>query len=727
MFLTAEEEGVVIKMFKFNLFFDGIDYTPYITYPFILTEKNLNESENTYEIQLQHTPFADPIKPNRKAIIRIEEDSVIKKTLLLLTVNDSVEKVGRSDLYNHKLSLIEFTHILDQHILPDMRISRIQGIYEPTLKDAAEKVLFVAGLDISLSSATATILNSVLSPELVFTRQTALEALRLIFMIVRIIPYMNSFTELSHVSVEGNRIDPEFLQKFGALEAAYDPETYKTLLQTNTSNLVIEGQSRQIIEPKNGFISPRSPDGFAITNDDAIIPTSRPINIFQDLIIRLGIRYQVELTNGQQPFITRRMEDIGFEFFKTFSDFVFEEEEYNTLENITNIDYDPIEDRFLPGRGASLFYKQGEKNIFGLGDRVPSRFSIFPERQAIREILKYFSTPFGSLPQGNYESFPELRARRLIIESKLSQLLQILEQEFLNETGVNPSQLTNNRAIIFIQNDLQDPPIPFEKTKDLEFRITYEPFIETDIRSYLPYKDADSHTETISQQFFNQQNNVVSIEALEELHQKVVNRGRGQTEVLTYLGRTLDDIPELGTKVDNFVLSSAEHTINRTSITSDYSFDEFFAKLNKFVGVLEEYRQFSIPNESLVKRQFNTEIFGKFTTEPKTSTQLIIPADYIGNKSVSAVQFDFGVGGGIGNVFRQTLPAVVTSFNNQVRVEVETETNVKTGDQSIPFIDNGNVDPDRRLNSPVVFTDENGFVETADIRLIEDYQVGETD
>jgi hypothetical protein len=243
----------------------------------------------------------------------------------------------------------------------------------------------------------------------------------------------------------------------------------------------------------------------------------------------------------------------------------------------------------------------------------------------------------------------------------------------------------------------------------------------------LPYKNADSDTEIISEQFFNQQNNVVSIEALEELHQKVVNRGRGQTEILTYLGRTFQDIPALGTKVDNFVLTSAEHTINRTSITSDYTFDEFFAKLNKFTGVLEQYRQFSIPNESLVKRQFNTEIFGKFTKEPKNSLGYINLNDYIDDKRVNAIQFDFGVGGGIGNVFRQTLPAVVSSFNNQIRVEVETETNVKTGDQSIPFIDDGDVDPDRRLNNPVIFTDENGFVETADIRLIEDYQVGETD
>lgn len=79
-----------------------------------------------------------------------------------------------------------------------------------------------------------------------------LEALRLVFLMVRIVPYMNSFSELSHVSVEGNRIDPDFLESFGAFERAYDPGTYKTSIQTNLTNLVLEENFETIIEPKNG-------------------------------------------------------------------------------------------------------------------------------------------------------------------------------------------------------------------------------------------------------------------------------------------------------------------------------------------------------------------------------------------------------------------------------------------------------------------------------------------
>jgi hypothetical protein len=143
----------------------GVDYTEYLSYPFILNEKTLDDSESIYEMQLVHTPFAAPIRPNQRAYITVEEDGVIKKTYFLLTVGDRVEKIGRTENYNHHITLIEYTNFLNQRILPDTTFTRIEGVYEPTLKDVVERIIQIANLDISLSSATASILDSVLSPE----------------------------------------------------------------------------------------------------------------------------------------------------------------------------------------------------------------------------------------------------------------------------------------------------------------------------------------------------------------------------------------------------------------------------------------------------------------------------------------------------------------------------------------------------------------------------------
>jgi hypothetical protein len=153
------------KMFKFTLNISGVDYTEYLSYPFILNEKSLDDSESIYEMQLTHTPFAEPIRPNQRAYITVEEDGVIKKSYFLLTLADKTQKIGRAEKYNHSITLIEYINFLDQQILPDITVTRIQGVYEPTLKDVVERILEVVNIDISLSSATATILDAVQSPE----------------------------------------------------------------------------------------------------------------------------------------------------------------------------------------------------------------------------------------------------------------------------------------------------------------------------------------------------------------------------------------------------------------------------------------------------------------------------------------------------------------------------------------------------------------------------------
>jgi hypothetical protein len=249
-------------------------------------------------------------------------------------------------------------------------------------------------------------------------------------MIAKIVPYMNSFTELKHVSIEGDRISPEFLAKFGAFEAAYDPQTYKTVLKTNLNNLVLEGGLEIITEPKNAYITARSPNAnLRIEEDNALIPTSRPINIIVDLFTRFEIRYQLEGTGfGTSPNEFFDLELVGIEFFKGLKDFVFEEQRYNTLPNTPDANFDVTTNRHNPGRGCALFFKQGERNIFGLGDRVPSRFGLFPNPQAFINISGEISGP----PSNEfYPNFPNLDTRPFLIREKIQELINRLDQLYL--------------------------------------------------------------------------------------------------------------------------------------------------------------------------------------------------------------------------------------------------------------------------------------------------------
>jgi hypothetical protein len=152
-------------MFKIEVFISGTNYSQYVSYPLTLTEKNFDDSLNLYELTLAHTPIVDPFKPNRQVVLIIKEDDITKRTLNLLLVNDSIDKLGRTNKYNHKLTFIEYTQTLEQQVLPDMTITRVAGVYEPTIKDVVEKILIVGNTNITLATNTAALLSDTESPE----------------------------------------------------------------------------------------------------------------------------------------------------------------------------------------------------------------------------------------------------------------------------------------------------------------------------------------------------------------------------------------------------------------------------------------------------------------------------------------------------------------------------------------------------------------------------------
>ena len=133
----------------FKIYIAGTDYSSYISYPVSITEKNLDESLNIMTLSLKHMVNSIPFKPNRKVEFRVYIDDVLTKVYYFLLLNDITEKIGVTSYYNHKLTLIEFTQVLENTILPDMTITRIESIYEPTLYDVVNKILLVAELNTS--------------------------------------------------------------------------------------------------------------------------------------------------------------------------------------------------------------------------------------------------------------------------------------------------------------------------------------------------------------------------------------------------------------------------------------------------------------------------------------------------------------------------------------------------------------------------------------------------
>ena len=102
----------------------------------------------------------------------------------------------------------------------------------------------------------------------------------MVFSMAKIVPTMTEFDMLGHVSMF--EADIGEIEPYTQRHSAYDGETYNTALFSNVENLVI-GKDNPITEPSNGWMTPRSDTGFEISNNHAMLQTSKPIYKIHDL------------------------------------------------------------------------------------------------------------------------------------------------------------------------------------------------------------------------------------------------------------------------------------------------------------------------------------------------------------------------------------------------------------------------------------------------------------
>ena len=690
----------------FKIYIAGTDYSSYISYPVSITEKNLDESLNIMTLSLKHMVNSIPFKPNRKVEFRVYIDDVLTKIYYFLLLNDITEKIGVTSYYNHKLTLIEFTQVLENTILPDMTITRIENIYEPTLYDVVNKILLVAELNTSytINSTTKNILDAIESPEWTFTRMTALEALRLVFSMAKIVPMMKNFTQLGHIGLLDTS-ETTKMNSFVASQEAYDPQTFKTALYSNVENFIAGVDT--IIEPANGWITPRSPDGFEIGADNIMIPTSRPIYKIEDLRLRQWIWVTNNNWNGSARYTMVPESAIPQEWFKSLNEFLYEKGVWDTLENIEKVGE----------RGGTIYYEQGKPNIQGLTYRVPTRWSWNPKKQSWRLLaIDYLrGTPMGEVEDWRFTNLSTLiKPEYVALAEAAAQAAWVAEHGQPNGSAVYRYKSTPTD---------QGLSSSFVLPYSLQFRITYTPYITTNIFTFR--ERYDNEDEVKSFQTYNQTANVIGSEVLADLHDKVIKRGSGSGIDYTFLHKNWTDLPTIGKRFGDYIITSADYTINQYGIQSTYNIDKYYQKLQKYVAVLEKWRQFSIPNEGIVRRQITINNFVKFSVSPSTNSSGINPSKYKNvGEEVRLMYFNATTSTG-SNAF--IVPATSFVFNNALIFEGIATGNANAGNKSAQleiYNDQGEIEDystEKRRDEPYIYTDENGYVELLTIALENGY------
>lgn len=235
---------------NFEITINGVDYSQYVSYPVSITDKSREESLSVGKIKLVSLAAEKPFKPHQQLKITFKEKSTIKKEWFMLLLNDVTIKEGFNDSYLHELNFVEYIQVLENVILPNFTITRIEGLYEPTLGDVVSRIRSliseVSGVSYTLNVSE---LDEYPSPEWTFNGFTALEALRMVFSMAHSIPVFEDFSTIGMVKITENIT--EGLINFAHSQESYDPETYRSALYSNVENMV-SGEEETITEPANG-------------------------------------------------------------------------------------------------------------------------------------------------------------------------------------------------------------------------------------------------------------------------------------------------------------------------------------------------------------------------------------------------------------------------------------------------------------------------------------------
>lgn len=149
----------------------------------------------------------------------------------------------------------------------------------------------------------------------------------------------------------------------------------------------------------------------------------------------------------------------------------------------------------------------------------------------------------------------------------------------------------------------------------LLFQPTYIPIVNARVRQYKPMFRAEDYEATL---FYNQQAEVVDSEAFGEHVKGLVQKLGNHTEIRVYRFEKVDDIPTVGTLIDeksvyNVAMTIYENHVDATLCLVDY------AELSTYIGVKNEIKTSDISSTKWCNRFINWEEFFVFVRESTLS------------------------------------------------------------------------------------------------------------
>lgn len=448
--------------------------------------------------------------------------------------------------------------------------------------------------------------SNILAPEFSFTKNTFREMLFNVAKSQQSIPKINNY-EISFLDLSTTNY-ATLPRKYISYTSTYDIEQFCSSIDSTVENLVNNDSLFQgtINEPFNdGFKTPRVETGqVEITDSTGFIETLFPIEALKEL-------------------------EIGFLPDETLvgdiSNYVYTSTEYSTLSSYT--------DEFPGAKSFALYYKQGEKNVYGLNF---TNESATPGIFKIPAILNIINTILGT----SYSNFSA---------------------------------------------------IPFAK---MQYRIKYVPVVTSRIKQIKTKLNDTTNKSTL---IYNQTSNKIDNDYYGENLKGTVARLGNIEKVIIYKIKNWEDIPEVGLKIneeEDYFITVVKIEKLKNYYKVELGLSKNFNRLNEYIGIDTNIRQseisstqvqerFVIREDCLVigdeygeKTSIVTEEFLNIFKQSFTPPELEV--DYILNNNVSCMVCKTKDTEGL-EITQVVLPTISSTYGNSILYQINFNNNFGAG------------------------------------------------
>jgi hypothetical protein len=689
-----------------RVFLDSVEISDRVEVDLSFVEKLDMELDEGFLV-ISHSTREAPF--NMFANIDIYEDQNIIFTGKISQDDVSLSSFA-SNLYNHKITIIEHTKILEKFIVTGKTFTQpTDDTTVPfyTLYDVVESLRKTTVLNLTgneeintpfnIPNSVKEELEVIIAPEFSFKDVTLRQALDEVFFyidsIVRLDRQKNivieKFNELN------NEID--FLtENFKRSQNIID---YSTIMSSELQNAVntdlgFAKYNYEYYPGKDLWTTLRSSSLSQFDFESSFIPTPKPIYDIQQLFTIANIN--IVKSNQADPSGAIIEELFNDDFLSLdIAKNVVEKNIYVTLEERDPVDYNDLTKRNV------LLYEYGRKNIqvgetFGVFDIQ----TVFP--RLIESASKRFAFENNYIPEGAIEV---QQTGGFDYGYFFDGFYYWIDAEFLGSI---------------------DDAVTFSRWESL-FRVKYTP-IAPSIR-YEVVRDDVSEVFVESRSTANQKLRIIDLERFTNNMKGRINQIGSSQLVLSHKVGNISQTYNIGDfNEDKFIITKKEVIVQRDHYIVNYELNRNFNKMSQFMGIDQEIRQYEISErDRSLERDLNyneyIEVYADNAGMSQSSSNTLIQPSILlntVNPNYNAQNFAKY------SVF--TSPQLVNDDNNQIPITLplyrisggnafgffmEFDDNVSAGDRLLQG-GTGFLNPEtlRRYNVPLKYTNDIGRLET---------------